>query len=142
MCFNALLLFGEDRCLHAAFPIPAFLEMLTRSVTMRTVTATHAGCVQRGMGHNMPLSGHSSRDDPPPNILQLNTEGLTANKISIIEQVAYKNKTFIIVLHTLQETQCATAESAVQTNWQRQADCEIFQHKTNPDMQILNTIQS
>jgi len=27
-----------------------------------------------------------------PNILQLNTEGLTADKISVIEQLAYKNK--------------------------------------------------
>ena len=36
--------------------------------------------------------------NPRPNILQLNNEGLTANKISVIEQLTYKNKAFIIVL--------------------------------------------
>jgi len=54
------------------------------------------------MGHNTPFSGPGSRnaaeDDPRPNILQLNTEGLTENKISVIKQLAYKNKAFIIVL--------------------------------------------
>jgi len=29
---------------------PAFLEMLTKSVTMRVTTATCDGCVQFGMG--------------------------------------------------------------------------------------------
>jgi len=34
-------------------------------------------------------------DDPRPSILQqLNTEVLTANKISVIEQLTYKNKAF------------------------------------------------
>jgi len=36
-------------------------------------------------------------EDPRPNILQLNTEGLTADKIYVIEQLAYKNKVFIII---------------------------------------------
>jgi len=54
-------------------------------------------------------------DDPRPNILQLNTEGLTANKTSIIEQLAYKNKAFIIVL---QETHCTTADKLVIPNFQ------------------------
>ena len=36
--------------------------------------------------------------EPRPNILQLHTEGLTENKISVIEQLAYKKKAFIIVL--------------------------------------------
>jgi len=37
-------------------------------------------------------SGRGSRnvaEDPQPNILQLNTEALTADKISVIEQLAY-----------------------------------------------------
>jgi len=44
-----------------------------------------------------PFSRHgsvsSAEDDQRPNTLQLNTEGLTASKISIIEQLARKNKT-------------------------------------------------
>ena len=50
-------------------------------------------------------SRDAAEDDPRPSILQLNTKGLTANKISVIEQLAYKNKAFIIVL---QETHCIT----------------------------------
>jgi len=34
-------------------------------------------------------------------MLQLNTEGLTADKISVIEQLACKNKASIIVLQEL-----------------------------------------
>jgi len=75
--------------------------MLTKSV-IRATTATHAGCVQRGMCQTTPFSGRGSRnaaeDDPRHNILHLNTEGLTDNKISVIEQLGYKNKAFIIVL--------------------------------------------
>ena len=88
--------------------------MSTKPVTTRATTANHAGCVRRGVGHNTSFSGPGSRnaaeDDPRPNILQLNTEGLTANKISVIEQLAYKNKVFIIVL---QETHCTTADNLV-----------------------------
>jgi len=36
-------------------------------------------------------SRDAAEDDPRPSILQLNTEGLTPNKICIIEQLAYKN---------------------------------------------------
>jgi len=46
------------------------------------------------VGRKTPFSGRGSRnaaEDTRPNILQLNTEGLTANKISVIE-LAYKNK--------------------------------------------------
>jgi len=61
------------------------------------------------MGQTTPFLGRGSRnaaeDDPRPNILQLNTEGLAENKISVIEQQAYKNKAFIIVL---QEIHCTT----------------------------------
>jgi len=52
--------------------------------------------------------------EPRPNILQLNTEGLTSNKISVIEQLAYKNKAFIIVL---QENHCTTADKLVIPNF-------------------------
>ena len=85
---------------------------------MRATTATRTGCVQRGMGQTTPFSGRDSRnaaeDDPRPSILQLNTEGLTDNKISIIEQLAYKKKSFIIVLH---ETHCTTADKLVIPNF-------------------------
>jgi len=70
------------------------------------------------MGQTTPFSGRGSRnaaeDDPRLNILQLNTEGLTDNKISVIEQLAYKNKAFIIVL---QETHCITADKLVIPNF-------------------------
>jgi len=59
---------------------------------MRAATATRAGCVQHGLGHKAPYSGRGSRnvaEDPQTNILQLNTEALTADKISVIEQLAY-----------------------------------------------------
>ena len=44
----------------------------------------------------------------------MNTEGLTADKISVIEQLAYKNKAFIIVLR---ETHCTTADKLVIPNF-------------------------
>jgi len=101
-----------------ALPVAAFLEMLTKSVNLRATTATHTGCVWHGMGHQTPFSGRGSRnaaeDNPRPNILQLNTKGLTENKISVIEQLAYKNKAFIIVL---QETHCTTADKLVIPNF-------------------------
>jgi len=72
--------------------LSAFLEMLTKSVTMRATTATRAECVQRGLDQKKPFSGCGSRsaakDDPRPNILQLNSEGLTDNKIFVIERLA------------------------------------------------------
>ena len=92
--------------------------MLTKSVTMRAATATRVGCVQCGMGQITPFSGRGSRnaaeDGQRPNIIQLNTEGLTDNMISVIEQLAYKNKTSIIVL---QETHCTTADKLVIPNF-------------------------
>ena len=56
----------------------------------------------------------AAEDDPRHNILQLHTEGLTAKKNSVIEQLAYKNKAFIIVL---QETHCTTADKLVIPNF-------------------------
>jgi len=87
--------------------------MLTKPVTTRATTATCAGYVQRGTGTGTPFSRRGSapaaEDNPRPNILQLNTEGPTANKISVIEQLSYKNKAFIIVL---QETHCTQAKDS------------------------------
>jgi len=72
---------GEnDRCLHVALAVAAFIEMLSKTVASKATTATRAGCVQRGLGGNTPFSRRCSRaaagdDDPRPSILQLNTEG-------------------------------------------------------------------
>jgi len=66
----------------------------------------------------MPFSGcgstNAAEDDPRPNIFQLNIEGLTEKKIAVIEQLAYKNKAFIIIL---QETHCTTADKLVIPNF-------------------------
>jgi len=90
---NATVIDGEERrCLHVALPIVAFLKMLTKSVNLRATAATCTGCVQHRVGHQTPFSGCGSRnaaEDLRPNILQMNTEGLAADKISVIEQLAY-----------------------------------------------------
>jgi len=107
----------EDRYLHVALLAAAFLEMLTKSVNLRATSATRTGCVRHGVGHQTPFSGRGSRNaaaDLRPNILHLNTEGLTADKISVIEQLAYKNKAFIIVVR---ETHCTTADKLVIPNF-------------------------
>jgi len=91
--------------------------MSTKPVNRRVTTATRAGRVRHGVDHIAPFSGRDSRNAaevPRPNILQLNTEGFTADKISVIEQLAYKNKAFIIVL---QETHCTTADKLVIPNF-------------------------
>jgi len=90
-CFHVAFLGEEDRCLHVAFPVAPFLEMLTKSVNLRSTAATRTRCVRHGVGDQTPFSGRGSRNaakDLRPNILQLNTEGLTADKISVIEQLA------------------------------------------------------
>jgi len=91
-------------------PCTTLLEMSTKPVTTRAITATRVGCVQRWLGRETPgakrcSSSAAAEDDPRPSILQLNTERLTANKISVIEQLTYKNKAFIIVV---QEVHCTT----------------------------------
>jgi len=77
--------------------------------------------------HKTPFSGHGSRnaaEDWRPNILQLKTERLTADKISVIEQLAHKNKAFIIVL---QETLKVVAHSDPVKRWDfRKADWKRF----------------
>jgi len=70
-----------------------------------------------GRGWVIKRPGRGSRnaaEDLRRNILQLNTEGLTADKISVIEKLSYKNKPFIIVL---QETHCTTADKLVIPNF-------------------------
>jgi len=47
-------------------------------------------------------------------MLQLNTKGLSTNKISVNEQLGYKNKAFIIVPH---ESHCTTADKLVIPNF-------------------------
>jgi len=73
-----------------------------KSVDTRTTTATRAGCARRGLGRNPHFSrrgGPVAEDDLRLTILQLNTYGFTAFKISVFEQLAYKNKALVIVLH-------------------------------------------
>jgi len=80
-----------------------------------------------GVGHKTPFSGRGSRnasEGTRPNILQLNTEGLTVDKISIIVQLAYKNKAFIIVL---QETHCTTPDKLV--------DSQLFTSWVSPEQE-------
>jgi len=92
-------------------PVAACLELLTKPVAMRSNTATRAVCAWCRLCRKTPFSRHSSvfaaDDDRRPSIPQLNTEGFTASKISVIEQLAYKKKALVIVL---QETHCTTAE--------------------------------
>jgi len=98
-------------------PVRHSLQMSTKPVNTRATTAIRVGCVRHGVGHKTPFSGRGSRnaaEDPRPNILQMNTEGLTADKISVIEQRAYKNKAFIIVL---QEIHCTAADKLVIPNF-------------------------
>ena len=71
----------DDRCLHVALPVKTLLEMLTKP-------ATRTGCVHRGLGTPFSRRGSvpAAEDERTPSILQLNTEGPTADKISVIEQ--------------------------------------------------------
>jgi len=104
--------------------------MLTKSVNLRATAAIRTGCVRHGVGHQTPFSGRGSRnaaEDLRPNILQLNTEGITADKISVIEQLAYKSKAFIIVL---QETHCKTADKLVIPNFSLAGS--IFEQESRP----------
>jgi len=65
-----------------------------------------------------PGSRDAAEDDSRPSILQPNTEGLTANKISVIEQLVYKKKALIIVL---QQTHCTIADKLVIPTFSRAA---------------------
>ena len=107
--FTARSHWEHDRCVFVALPVGYLLELSTKPVTTRTITAARAGCVRRRMDDDMPFSVHGSRnatgDDPRPNILQLNTKGPTTNKICVIEQIlADKNTAFIIVTNETHRT--------------------------------------
>ena len=115
------------------------LDMSTKPVNMRATTATRNGCVRHGVGHKTPFSGGGSRnaaEDPRPNIVQLNTEGLTAGKISLIEQLAYKNKAFIIVL---QVTHCTTADKLVIPNFSPAGSVLMINVYTHPRSRFTPT---
>ena len=93
---------------------PPCYGIAIKPITTRATTATHAGCVQRRLGRENPGarlgSRNAAQDDPRPNTLQLNIEELIANKITVIEQPAYKNKALIIVL---QEAHCTATDKLV-----------------------------
>jgi len=55
------------------------------------------------------------------NILQRNTERLSADKISVIERLAYKNKAFIIVL--------------LETNYGQASDSQLFTSWVSPEQE-------
>jgi len=60
-------------------------------------------------------SRNAAQDNPRPNILQLNAEGLTANKISVLEGLlAYNNEAFIIAL---KESYSTSADKLVIPNF-------------------------
>jgi len=108
----------DDRCLQVTLAIRHSLQMSINPDTTRATTATRAGCARHGMSHKTNFSVCSSRNaaegGPRTNTIQLNTEGLTANKISAIEQLGYKNKGFNFVL---QATHCTTANKLVIPNF-------------------------
>jgi len=118
LCLQFSSIGEDDRCLYTALPVRHSLQMSTQTVTTRATTATCTGCVRRGMSHKTPFSGRGSRndakDDPRPNILQLNTEGSQQTRISVNEQLACRNKAFIFFL---QETHCTTADKIVISNF-------------------------
>ena len=88
------------------------LKTPTKPVTTGATTTSRDGCVRHGL--DAPFSRRvnvpAAEDDRRPSIKQLNTMVLTANLISVIKKLAYKNKTIIIVL---QETHCTTADKLV-----------------------------
>ena len=76
------------------------------------------GCVQRRIGRKCLTQDATAemllKTTQDPSILQLNTERLITNKITVIEQLAHKNNAFIVVL---QETHCITADKLVIPNF-------------------------
>jgi len=95
-------------------PVRHSLQMSTKPVNTRATIASRTECVRHGVGHETPFSRRGSRNAAEDDPLQLNTEGLTAGDIFFVEQLADKNKDFIIVL---QETHCTTADKLVIPNF-------------------------
>ncbi|XP_076823231.1 uncharacterized protein LOC143469422 [Clavelina lepadiformis] len=80
----------------------------------RAITQTR---VQRRVARETPFLGRGSSSVEKyrrPTVLQLNTEGITASKISVIEHLANKHQALIIVL---QETHCTSMDKLVITNF-------------------------
>ena len=63
----------------------------------------------------LPFSGHISKKFRKPTILQLNIEGLTANKMNVLHHLAQQSEALVILL---QETHCIDAEKLVLPNYQ------------------------
>jgi len=99
----------DDKCLHVALPVAAFIEMLSKSVASRATTAYHAGCVQRGLGKNMPFSRWPKTQHTPAE-----HRGAQWKQDHRYWEASYKNKAFVIVL---QETLCTTADKLVIPNF-------------------------
>jgi len=108
----------NDRCLHVALLVAAFLQMLAERLAAKATTATCARLFGAGLGCDFEGEAGSllpAEDDRRSSILQLNTEGSTASKISVLGQLASENKAFIIVL---QETNCRQAsDPQLLTSW-------------------------
>ena len=83
--------------------------------TKSVITRATAGCVQRGMFQTTPFSGRGRRGPTTQHTAAEHRDAhWKQNKISVIEQLAYKNKAFNIVL---QETHCSTADKLVIPNF-------------------------
>ena len=95
-------------------PVRHSLQVSTKPVNTRATIASRTGYVRHGVGHETPFSRLGSWNAAKDDQLQLNIEGLTADKIFVIEQLADKNKDFIIVL---QGTHCTTADKPVIPNF-------------------------
>ena len=63
----------------------------------------------------LPFSGHIANKFQRPTILQLNIEGLTANKMNVLHHLAMQSEALVILL---QETHCTDAEKLVLPNYQ------------------------
>ena len=63
----------------------------------------------------LPFSGHIANKFRRPTILQLNIEGLTANKINVLHHPAMQSEALVFLL---QETHCIDAEKLVLPNYQ------------------------
>ena len=63
----------------------------------------------------LPLSGHIANKFRRPIILQLNIEGLTANKMNVLHHLAMQSEALVILL---QDTHCTNAEKLVLPNYQ------------------------
>ena len=64
--------------------------------------------------HKLPFSGHIINKFRRPTILQLNIEGLTASKMTVLLQLAGKLEALVILL---QETHCTSAEKLAIPNF-------------------------